>query len=287
MAPQDCDLVMAPAAWRWGRWRHPTDLCSCGSLDRGHKARDDSRECSTRAVRQASKTLRGVADLADAGLVPAVDAEPLGAVAARYAVAITADMVRLIDRARSGRPDRAAVRSGCARVAAAAGGARRSARRGAALARARSRAPLSRSGAAEAHARLPGLLPLLLPARGGGAGRSASAVGRCARCGARLHRWRARHLGGDPHRRRPVHALPAPHRRGHQRAGSHRPRQGAALAYAGTGGGPCARHAGAGRGAEVGKQDGLCGAARQPPARADAGGARGLRPHCRCRHPAC
>jgi lysine 2,3-aminomutase len=49
-------------------------------------------------VRQANKTLRGVADLADAGLVPAVDAEPLGAVAARYAVAITADMVRLIDR---------------------------------------------------------------------------------------------------------------------------------------------------------------------------------------------
>jgi len=49
-------------------------------------------------VRQASKTFRGVADLADAGLVPAVDAEPLGAVADRYTVAITADMVRLIDR---------------------------------------------------------------------------------------------------------------------------------------------------------------------------------------------
>src|SRR5688572_14949029 len=98
MAPQDCDLVMAPAAWRWGRWRHPTDLCSCGSLDRGHKARDDSRECSMRAVRQASKTLRGVADLAAAGLVSSADLDPLGAVAARYAVAITADMVRLIDR---------------------------------------------------------------------------------------------------------------------------------------------------------------------------------------------
>ena len=49
-------------------------------------------------MRQASKTLRGVADLAGAGLVPAVDAEPLGAVAGHYAVAITADMVRLIDR---------------------------------------------------------------------------------------------------------------------------------------------------------------------------------------------
>ena len=49
-------------------------------------------------MRQASKTFRGVADLADAGLVPAVDAEPLGAVADRYTVAITADMVRLIDR---------------------------------------------------------------------------------------------------------------------------------------------------------------------------------------------
>jgi len=49
-------------------------------------------------VRQASKTLRGIADLADAGLAPASHSAALQGVAARYAVAITADMVRLIDR---------------------------------------------------------------------------------------------------------------------------------------------------------------------------------------------
>jgi lysine 2,3-aminomutase len=49
-------------------------------------------------VRKASKTLRGIADLAAAGLAPAHDPAALQGVAARYAVAITADMVRLIDR---------------------------------------------------------------------------------------------------------------------------------------------------------------------------------------------
>jgi lysine 2,3-aminomutase len=43
------------------------------------------------------KTLRSVGDLREAGLAPAGDAAALEAVAARYAVAITADMVRLID----------------------------------------------------------------------------------------------------------------------------------------------------------------------------------------------
>ena len=47
---------------------------------------------------QATKTLRSVADLREAGLAPAGDAAALEAVAARYAVAITADMVGLIDR---------------------------------------------------------------------------------------------------------------------------------------------------------------------------------------------
>jgi lysine 2,3-aminomutase len=45
------------------------------------------------------KTLRTIADLHTAGLVAAEAAPPLEEVAARYAVAVTPDMVRLIDRA--------------------------------------------------------------------------------------------------------------------------------------------------------------------------------------------
>jgi lysine 2,3-aminomutase len=45
------------------------------------------------------KTPRSIADLRLAGLVPAADAAALEAVASRYAVAITPDMARLIDRA--------------------------------------------------------------------------------------------------------------------------------------------------------------------------------------------
>ena len=55
-------------------------------------------------MRQASKTLRTIADLADAGLTPANHSAALQGVAARYAVAITADMVRLIDRSDSADP---------------------------------------------------------------------------------------------------------------------------------------------------------------------------------------
>ena len=49
-------------------------------------------------MKQATKTLRSIAELRDAGLAPAGDAAALERVAARYAVAITADMVGLIDR---------------------------------------------------------------------------------------------------------------------------------------------------------------------------------------------
>ena len=48
-------------------------------------------------MKQPEKTLRSIADLAEAGLVPAGDAAALEAVAARYAVAITPDMIGLID----------------------------------------------------------------------------------------------------------------------------------------------------------------------------------------------
>ena len=47
---------------------------------------------------EAARTLHTIAELAGAGLVPAEHASRLEAVAARYAVAITPDMVRLIER---------------------------------------------------------------------------------------------------------------------------------------------------------------------------------------------
>jgi lysine 2,3-aminomutase len=55
-------------------------------------------------VTQVIKTVRSVAELRHAGLATAGDAAALEAVAARYAVAITADMVRLIDPSDPGDP---------------------------------------------------------------------------------------------------------------------------------------------------------------------------------------
>ena len=55
-------------------------------------------------MKQATKTLRSIAELGEAGLATARDASALEAVAARYAVAITADMVGLIDRGDPGDP---------------------------------------------------------------------------------------------------------------------------------------------------------------------------------------
>ena len=49
-------------------------------------------------VKQATRTLRTIAELAEAGLVPADEARALERIGARYAVAITPDMLELIDR---------------------------------------------------------------------------------------------------------------------------------------------------------------------------------------------
>jgi len=54
--------------------------------------------------RTVNRTLRSVADLVDAGLVPAAAAEALGAVAQRYAVAVTPAMADLIGRGEPGDP---------------------------------------------------------------------------------------------------------------------------------------------------------------------------------------
>ena len=106
------------------------------------------------------------------------------------------------------------------------------------------RAPLSRPRAAEAHARVPGLLPLLLPPRGGGPGRPAGAVGRArsmprsATSPATPGIWEVILTGGDPFMLSPRRIAEVT-----SRLGAIAARQGAALAHARAGGGPGARHA--------------------------------------------
>ncbi len=58
-----------------------------------------SKPAVIRLPEPAPTALRTVADLVDAGLVPAEDAAALAAVAARYAIAVTPEMAALIDRA--------------------------------------------------------------------------------------------------------------------------------------------------------------------------------------------
>ena len=150
----------------------------------------------------APKTLRRLSELSEAGLAGAAKRAALERVAAQYAVAITPAMAVLIDRTRSARSDRAAVRPRSGRARCPARRERRSDRRRRAQPGRRHRPPLSRPRAAQAHGRLRGLLPLLLPARDDRARRQA-ADGAPARRRARLHRgapeiWEVILTGGDP-----------------------------------------------------------------------------------------
>src|SRR6185436_10098969 len=95
MAPQDCAVVMAARMPAGSRALAAIVLAP--SEGTGIKPSMNSEDAA-RAVTQATKTLRSVAELREAGLARAGDAAALEQVAARYAVAITADMVRLIDR---------------------------------------------------------------------------------------------------------------------------------------------------------------------------------------------
>ena len=168
--------------------------------------------------REPGKPLRSVADLVAAGLADPTRMDALEQVAARYAVAITPAMADLIDRCRSGRSDRAPVRAGRGASWSAAAGeladpigdARPQPGRG-------HRPPLSRPRAAEADARLRGLLPLLLPARDGRPRGPAPAAAAGLDAAPGLHRARGRRsgrsivTGGDPFM--PVAAPPARHGR--------------------------------------------------------------------------
>ena len=95
----------------------------------------------------------------------------------------------------------------------------------------------------------------------------------------------SRDLGGHPHRRRSAGAVA----RGGSttimgRLAGHRAREDRPLPHPRAGGRAGARRCGADRGPQGERQDDLCGAPRQPPARTDACGARRLRPARRCRH---
>jgi hypothetical protein len=128
----------------------------------------------------AARTLRSAAALADAGLIAPERLPALEAVAARYAVAITPAMAELIDPAnesdpiaRQFLPARPSCWSRPRR-------GRRSDRRRNPQPGRGDRPPLSRPRAAEAHPHLRGLLPVLLPPRGGGPGGRAEPVARAS-----------------------------------------------------------------------------------------------------------
>ena len=119
---------------------------------------------------------------------------------------------------RPGRSDRPPVRARRARAAASRRGTAPTRSATSAHARARHRAPLSGPRAAQAHARLPGLLPLLLPPRNGRPGGRRRFRRDALDAALAYIAARPAHPRGDPHRRRPAHAVAAPHRRGHARA---------------------------------------------------------------------
>ncbi len=165
---------------------------------------------------------------------------------------------------RSGRSDRGAIRAQRRRAERQPRGSIRPDRRRASFAAARHRPPLPGPGAAEADPGLPGLLPLLLPARAGRAGRGPAGARR-ARPRVCLHRITFRNLGGDRYRRRSVSAVAAPRRRDRPAARCDRACRGDPVSYPGAG-----RRAGTGRGrtggGACGREGGLCRDPRQPSA---------------------
>ena len=171
------------------------------------------------------------------------------AVAERYAIGLTPALAGLIDPARPGRSDRAAVPARPARARPRSGGTRRSDRRRREEPGQGARPSLSRPRADQARRRLRRLLPLLLPPGAGRAG-----VGVAERSGtrrsARLYPRPAGDLGGHPDRRRPADAVAAPRRRRDRGARGDRARQGPALAYPPAGRRSGARDDGAGAGAD-------------------------------------
>ncbi len=222
-------------------------------------------------------TLRSAAALAEAGLVPADRLAALEEVAARYAVAVTPAMAELIEAAddaiaRQFLPDAAELDAAPGETTDPIGDAAPQPGRG-------DRPPLSRPRPAQDHPHLRRLLPLLLPARDGRAGRAEVPVAGGAGGGPGLCGGTAGDLGADRHRRRSLRAVAPAHRGADAAAGGHRPPQGRALPHPRPGGRSRRRHRRAGAGPEArARQGGLCRPARQPPARDDGGGAGGLRP---------
>ena len=159
----------------------------------------------------SSQTLRSIAQLRDAGLVPdrsGSAATTLEEVAARYAVAITPAMAELIDPHDPDDPIARQFVPDPAELQVARGGAARPDRRRCFQPRGRHRPPASRSGAPEARARLPCLLPVLFSPRNGRPGQAAAALGAKARRRRKIYPRASRDLGSDPYRRRSAGARP-------------------------------------------------------------------------------
>ena len=150
------------------------------------------------------KTLRHLSDLEAAGLDARRNKRAaLEQVAAQYAVAITPAMAELIDRTDPHDPIARQFVPDPAELDVAAGGARRPDRRPRPQPGRRHRASLSRPRAAQAHPRLRGLLPLLLPARDDRPRRRAadggsSSTPRSTTSPAHPEIWEVMLTGGDP-----------------------------------------------------------------------------------------
>ena len=234
-------------------------------------------------MKPARPTLRSPDDLIGAGLAARERRGELEQVAARYALALTPEMVDLIDPADPCDPIGRQFVPDAAELAHASGGKRRSDRRRCAQPGGRHRASLPRPGAAQAGARLRGLLPVLLPSRDGGA--AGSALSRAELDAAldyiRAHAeiWEVILTGGDP-------LVLSPRRLGQIVAAARvdRAREDHPRAHPRAGGRAGAHLGGAGARAQGARQGDLCGAARQPCARAHAEGEGGLRAPGRCRH---
>ena len=220
-------------------------------------------------ARRTARTLKTPEDLAAAGLIASERRAEAAAIAARYAVALTPAVTRLIDASDPADPVGRQYLPDARELLRDPAEERRPNRRRPEEPAQRAGSPLSRSGADQARRGLRGLLPLLLPPRNDRAGREGLERGRFRRR-ARLHPRPPGNLGGGADGRRSARPVAAPPRRDDAGVGRNRAPQGAALAHPPAGGRARAGHQGDGARAGRGpRQDGLCRAARQPSARTD------------------
>ena len=164
---------------------------------------------------KSAATLREPAELVAHGLASVADLADLEKVAARYAVAVTADIAALIDPDDPDDPIARQFIPSAEELVAQPERECRSDRRSRAFAGRRHRASLSRPGAVQAGPCLRGVLPVLLSPRNGRAGQGDRAFASRLRRRARLYPRASGNLGSHPDRRRSADAVAATARRGH------------------------------------------------------------------------